>query len=395
MISAEPALSAGNRTYTIVFNSNAPVTPALFDGTDPGAPTNTDMNTEIWTYQFTVPDTVNLAEGADIAFQDLSTGTFTRITNTPASRAPSAGSATGCFGLGCQPFYADDNREASISDDGQVIAFTSTRDLVPPGNVDTGQIPNPEIFLFNRGTGLFTQATSTVTTNNLFPVFNGNPNIAGSGGAFTLAFTSTANLTANNDDGGGIGNGEIYVATYNGAAIVAGSLRQVTKTKNDTTTQLSAVVFRYGRRLSRDGRWIAFESRATDPKANSSTNSAFMAAFVYDNLSDTFAPVGPRALADPGDVFQFPTFTDYTGTSPGTVIFTSALNFKTDGTFPSVDQDSTGLNSARTSQIFCNIAARGHDRPIYEINQHSRGVLFPADKFVSEQLVPAHRIHHE
>ncbi len=91
MISAEPVLSAGNRTYTIVFSSNAPVTPALFDGTDPGAPTNTDMNTEIWTYQFTVPDAVNLAEGADLAFQDLSTGTFTRVTNTPASRAPSAG----------------------------------------------------------------------------------------------------------------------------------------------------------------------------------------------------------------------------------------------------------------------------------------------------------------
>ena len=163
MISAEPVLSAGNRTYTIVFSSNAPVTPALFDGTDPGAPTNTDMNTEIWTYQFTVPDAVNLAEGADIAFQDLSTGTFTRITNTPASRAPSAGTPTGCFAdLGCQPFYADDNREASISDDGHVIAFTSTRDLLLNGsNVDPGGIQNPEVFVFNRGTGIFTQATNS------------------------------------------------------------------------------------------------------------------------------------------------------------------------------------------------------------------------------------------
>ena len=355
MISVEPALTAGNRTYTIVFSSNAPVTPALFDGTDPGAPTNTDMNTEIWTYQFTVPEVADLSQGADIAFQDLSTGTFTRITNTPASRAPSAGSLTGCFAnAGCQPFYADDNREAQISDAGDVIAFVSTRDIVSGGNVDTGQIPNPEIFLFNRGTGLFTQATNTITTNILFPVFNGNPNLAGSGGSFTLAFASSANLTANNDDGGGTGNGEVYVATYNGAAIVAGSVRQVTKTKNNTTTQQSAVVFTTGRRLSRDGRWIAMESLAENPTANATTNTDFLSTFVCDLLINpsTCAPVGPRALTAPGDVNHFPGFTDYTGTSPGTVVFTSALNFKSDGTFPTTEQDNTGLNPGRVSQIF-------------------------------------------
>ena len=185
MISAEPALSSGNRTYTIVFSSNAPVTPASFDGTDPGAPTNTDMNQELWTYQFTVSDTINLSAGADIPFQDLSTGTFTRVTNTAASRAPSAGSLT------TTPFIADDNRDASISDDGQVIAFVSTRDIVAGGNVDTGSTPNPEVFLFNRGTGLFTQVTNTKTTSNLFPIFNENPCIAGTG-LFTIAFTSNA-----------------------------------------------------------------------------------------------------------------------------------------------------------------------------------------------------------
>ena len=92
MISVEPPLVSGNRTYTVVFSSNAPVSPASFDGTDPGAPTNTDMNEEIWTYQFTVPDTANLSTGADVGFVDLTAGSFARITNTPASRAPSPGS---------------------------------------------------------------------------------------------------------------------------------------------------------------------------------------------------------------------------------------------------------------------------------------------------------------
>jgi hypothetical protein len=35
MISVEPSLVGGNRTYTIVFSSNAPVSPASFNGTDP------------------------------------------------------------------------------------------------------------------------------------------------------------------------------------------------------------------------------------------------------------------------------------------------------------------------------------------------------------------------
>src|SRR5205085_2808465 len=52
------------------------------------------------------------------------------------------------------------------------------------------------------------------------------------------------------------------------------------------------------------------------------------------------------------DVGHFPTFTDYTGTSPGTVVFTSALNFKPDGSFPAADQDATGLNAGRLTQIF-------------------------------------------
>jgi uncharacterized protein (TIGR03437 family) len=130
-------------------------------------------------------------------------------------------------------------------------------------------------------------------------------------------------------------------------------VRQVTRTKNDTTTQQSAVAFTYGRRLSRDGRWIAFETLADDPKANNtSTNQSFLVSFVYDNLGDTFTKVGPRATVAPGDVGHFPTFTDYTGTSPATIVFSSALNFKSDGTFPAADQDSTGLNAARLTQVF-------------------------------------------
>src|SRR5207244_1372423 len=161
----------------------------------------------LWTYQ--VPDVsdVDLTTGADVAFQDLSTGAFTRITSTQASRVPSPGSATS------SPFIADDNRDATISDDGKVMAFVSTRDLCASGacgsSTNRNADGNPEIFLFNRDTSIFTQVTSTADTFNssgrlLNPVYNENPCLAGSGSSYVLAFVSDANLTGNNDDGGGI-----------------------------------------------------------------------------------------------------------------------------------------------------------------------------------------------
>jgi uncharacterized protein (TIGR03437 family) len=98
---------------------------------------------------------------------------------------------------------------------------------------------------------------------------------------------------------------------------------------------------------------LAFESLADDPKANSATNQDFLAVFVYTIAQDKFDLVGKRATAFPGDVIHFPTFTDYNGSLvPGTLIFASALNFRTDGTFPPAAEDSTGLNPTRAIQIF-------------------------------------------
>ncbi len=243
MLSLEPALVAGQRTYTIVFSSNAPVTPASFDGTDPGAPTNADMNQEIWTYQFTVADALDLSSGAEVGPIDLTTGTFTRITNTPASRAPSPATST------APAFIADDNRDGTISDNGDIIAFISTRDLVSGGNVDAGAIPNPEVFLFNRTTAAFTQITNTITTSPANPIFSSNPCLSGDGSV--LAFVSNANLNATNADG----NAEIYIKDGSG-------LRQVTRTKDPVDSLghplATATIFSFGRRLSRDGKFLAF-----------------------------------------------------------------------------------------------------------------------------------------
>jgi len=357
MISAEPTLSGGARTYTIVFSSNAP-NPQSFDGTDPGPiaadggrTLSQDANEELWTYRFSVPEVSDLSQGADIPFLDLSTGTFTRITSTPASRAPTAGSSTQF------PFVADDNRDATISDDGEVIAFSSTRDLVAGGNVDTGApAPDPEIFTFNRGTGLFAQITNTKTSTNPFlpGTFNDYPAIGGSPGLYTIAFYSNADLTPTASPNNADLNSEVFMVSFNGA--VASGLKQVTRTKDLVDSTSGTILkpannFVFGRRISRDGRYVALESIATDPKTNAAPSSSFLVTFVYDSVSDAFAQVGPRATATPGDVNHYPTFTDYTGLTPATVIFTSGLNIKSDGTILA-EGDTTGLNPATLSQVF-------------------------------------------
>lgn len=338
MISLAPQLVGGQRFYTIVFSSNAP-NPGNFDGTE--GTLATDANTEIWIYRVPAVTDVDLTLGADLPLQDLAAGTFTQITNTPASRLPTAGAA------GVSPFFADDNREATITDNGGLIAFTSTRNLVPGvGNADG----NPEIFLYNLVSSTFVQGTNTQDAiAGVGLVFQANPSLSADGSV--VAFFSSANLSGSNNDSNGSGNAEVYVANFSGAALT--NVRQVTRTKVNPTIPQNVNVLSPGRRLSRDGALIAFESLANDPKANTTDNSFFLGTFVYTVATDSFVLIGNRPIAFT-DIAHFPTFTDYSATlSPSSLVFASALNFRPDGTFPdTAATDPEGLNVQRSSQIF-------------------------------------------
>jgi hypothetical protein len=391
MMSIEPALVGGKRTYTIVFGSNAP-NPGNFDGTDSAALV-ADGNQEVWIYQLpNVDDTFDLSNGDEIPFtaaMDLTKGAFRRITDTPPSRPLRTGVNP--------PDVVDDNRDMTISDDGTTLAFISTRNLVTAvGNADL----NPELFFCRTGggfaTGTLTYAQGTKTQDDVvgvktFPRFQQNPSLSANGNI--VAFTSTANLAgSNNDDGSagdGHGNAEIYAANFTGSGL--DKVRQITKTKPDiginagvTLNLLSA-----GRRLSRDGKFIAYESRAEDPAANTGTNSPFLAPFVSDvPLDSTTNPapklVGPRAplTSQIGDVLHFPVFTDYDSSlSPHTVVFASALNFKADGTFPSEAEDSTGLNPAPTGSLRPN-QVFSTQVPVTSSNTFTRLTKNPVQTFV-------------
>jgi hypothetical protein len=158
-----------------------------------------------------------------------------------------------------------------------------------------------------------------------------------------VSFISSANLAANNADG----NAEIYVANFSGGAV--SNIRQVTRTQNgaNNTNVLST-----GRRLSRNGAFIAFESRATDPKANAVATAGTLGMFVYTVSTDTFVEIGTRTPIT--DIGRFPMFTDYNSAlSPSSLVFASFLNFRPDGTFPSSQaQASEGINTDNSPDIF-------------------------------------------
>ena len=368
MISFAPPLlgaAPGTRTYTIVFSSNSPTLPD-FAGTDlPGfvgtvTPFNPapEGNQELWIYKFTVTEVADLSSGAEVPFENLAGGTFTRLTDTVCS-VP-----TGLRPSENPTHVIDDNREATISDNGNTIAFVSTANLVGTGNTDR----NPELFFWTSAGGIVQGTTTQDVQLGLGKIFQLNPSISADG--TRVAFTSSADLATpklNSD-----GNLEVYLATTSAGL---SDVRQVTKTKTGT---LARTVNRmpWGRRLSRDARFIAFESLLDAPDSDGVATEVFLARFVYDNADQTIKKVGQRSTANPGDILSEPTFTDYNGTlTPATLLFSSAQNFKTDGTFPAADQGSTGLNPDNQPQIFAT------QLPVATTNTFARLTRNPVGSF--------------
>jgi uncharacterized protein (TIGR03437 family) len=339
-----PSISRDGRW--IVFSSNAD-TPFNFDGDANKATLTLDGNQEVFLYRIPDAPAVDLRSGVDTGFINLRQNAFTRVTNTAASRVPVAGTAT------TPPIVADDNRSAQVNDRASRVAFVSTRNLAAK-NADA----NPEIFVWTRTsdtTGAFAQITNTTGAFT----FNDNPSISGDtatdDGAedprSVLAFISNATvmrdlndatIATNNADG----NGEVFVAAFNGAA--ASGLTQATRTRRTNQNDIVNVL-NPGPRLSRDGRFLAFETVATDPKADTATNQFVRGMYVYVIASDTFIQIGPRgSVADEEeDVLRFPVFTG----DSSQLVFVSALNFTAAGArVPPAD--ATGLNTTGFKQIF-------------------------------------------
>src|SRR5690606_25360223 len=110
----------------------------------------------------------------------------------------------------------------------------------------------------------------------------------------------------------------------------AGKHRQVTVT-TPLTPGAPVNILDLGRRMSRDGNFIAFDSYADLANEHSGTNQASFATYVYDYAKETFTRLLPRSDADStaagGDVQRYPVFSDadINGT-PSSVLMQSRLN---------------------------------------------------------------------
>ncbi|MCU1290857.1 MAG: hypothetical protein JWN60_3086 [Acidobacteria bacterium] len=350
-------------------------------------PLTSDGNLEIWLYR--VPETApaDLTTGEELPLTNLSAGTFTPVTNTIASRAPIAGTTT------TGSFIADDNHDASINDDGSLIAFVSTRNFTTANSLSNSD-GNDEIFTYVRSSNSIAQVTNTPRGSASNPIYSVAPTISGPNapGGNRVAFSSNAGvpipgMTASNGDN----NEEIFYTDLAGdGSPINGTAKQITTTTQTTPGDI-VNVWNFGRRMSRDGRYIAFDSYAELEPAGTGASTASFALYVYDTTTGTFRRVGPRSDADSGagggDVARYPGFTDYTaGGTAQTLVFSSRLNLKADGTIPATASEGLNPNAARPVQIYS-----------YPLNQASSAATFtrltalpsPTGFLASTQAIPS------
>ena len=354
-----PVISHDGRYIAFISNANS-LTPA---GTNISTPGNFDANSlsdadrdalladanwEVWIYEIPViiGPPVDLSSGTEPAFQNLSSGIFTRVTNTPARQLPQGGTTT------LSPIVSADNRDVSINDDGSIVAFVSTRTFPGATSADN----NPEVFTHLRTTAfnVVSQVTATGAGTITSPISSSNPSLSGTGAR--LAYVSNANIidtgqtTGNNSDN----NAEVYFADLNVATGAVTNNKQVTRTTRVNPGDIINVLSP-GHRLSRDGNLIALESAADLNNATPAANFSTATIFVYNITAATFTKVGARGAEDSTvglDVLRFPTFTDYVGLTPGSLVFVSRLNYKSDGTIPTTASDGLNSDASRPLQIY-------------------------------------------
>jgi uncharacterized protein (TIGR03437 family) len=328
----------------IVFASNAyndadsTLTPKNFNGTGNAAALKADGNMEIFLYEIPAVGATVLSSGAEVPQADLVAGTMTRVTFTAASRPATPGTAT------VAPFVADDNRAATLNDDGSFVAFVSTRNIANVGGASNADA-NPEIFLWNRTSPSFIQAT---VTSGAF-AFSDNPSLSGDG--TVLAFFSTADIGSTETEAER-GNGELYAASFNGTTV--SNLRQLTRTPNSANGD-PVNILSPGRRLSRNGQLLAFESTAVF-NSNGSLNGALadnFGMYIVRVADATFTLVGSRAPSGQlVDLLRFPTFTG----DSANVVFVSTLNLRATTGEALAEDSADGLNGGTSGDA--NISTR-------------------------------------
>jgi uncharacterized protein (TIGR03437 family) len=365
VVNLQPVISHDGRWIIFISNAYAgSLKPNNFDGQANAAALKQDGNTEIWAYHIPAVTATDLSSGAEVPPVDLASGDMFRVTDTAASAPPRAGASN------VTPFFARDNDAPAVNDNGTVIAFVSLaksgipNEVNPDGNSEIFIATRTEVAMTGEQVFAFRQVTNTKAedppTGSLLgqSVFNRNPSLSGSGSL--LAFES--NVDANSEAASDQGNGELFLADFDGSTV--SNVRAVTKTPPETRAGFEGSpvnILSPGRRVSRDGALVAFESTANF-NTNGTLNGGLANStgiYVYNVSANTFTLVVPRPPDTTADVgLRFPTFTG----DSSRVVFTSNQNYNADGTVNTSATD--GLNPTRNVQMF--------SAPVGAFNQVSR-----------------------
>lgn len=368
---ARPDDKAPNTTNPGSFDANS------FTDMDGDNILTEDGNTEMWLYQVPMTTPVNLSLGAEIPLTDLSTGTFTRVTNTFPTVLPAPGTTS------TLPVIADDNRDVSISDDGNVISFTSNRDLVPAVGNPPGQTPredNDEIFTYVRSANVLGQVTKTLRGAITAPIFSLNSTISGNGLRVAFASNGDAPIVGmptpgNNADR----NIEIFFSDLDATGTPTGTRKQITQTARTNPGDIVNTL-NFGRRMSRDGRYIAFDSFANiGGNGTGSTNETSFALYLFDAnavAENAVRQIGPRSTADSGanggDVNHFPGFTEGFEIIDGVpqlqtkLILGTRLNITAAGVIPSNADDGLNPDTTRPTQVYSYNLSAPANMPVFK-----------------------------
>ena len=259
-------------------------------------PLTSDGNLEMWLYEIPAyAEVADLSAGDELPVTNLAGGTFVRVTNTDPSQLPRAGT------LDTGPFIADDNHDASINDDGSVTAFVSTRDLVTCVGNSFPTDDNDEIFTYIQGAASVCPDGSGVGIRQVTkaprgpisnPISSKNPTISGSGNRVVFASTGDNPIVGMT---GGTNpstsrNEEIFYADLLGGSPAEGTVKKQITTTTPTNAGDPINVLDLGRRMSRDGRYIAFESYADLATEPNGANKTSFALYLYDTQAPAPAP---------------------------------------------------------------------------------------------------------
>jgi uncharacterized delta-60 repeat protein/uncharacterized repeat protein (TIGR01451 family) len=193
----------------------------------------------------------------DLFLYDVRLGTTTLVSHTHNSATTPANGAV--------------NGGSSISADGRFIAFSSyARDHI---NDFSSPFGDPQVFLFDRldsSIKLVSRSVSSATTAGDYSSFA--PSISADGRY--VAFVSYANdlVTGQNDNGTTDEDLFLFDAITNSMTLITGTVGSTTTTANGRPLESS---------ISGDGRFVAFQSLATDLVSS-------QVSFDTNNVSDVF-----------------------------------------------------------------------------------------------------------